>query len=122
MPESVRFWKRKIEEMDEDNTFAVGLIYGPSGCGKSSLVKAGLLHRLSENVVTVYVEASAQETENLLLKGLRKRGEGELRGIGAPVPGVNPFSRTEMGLRETLSALRRGQGVASGKKVLIILD
>ena len=43
LPDSIRFWKTRIEETDPENTFAVGLIYGPSGCGKSSLVKAGLL-------------------------------------------------------------------------------
>src|SRR5262249_4939222 len=43
LPDSIRFWKTRIEETDPDNTFEVGLIYGPSGCGKSSLVKAGLL-------------------------------------------------------------------------------
>ena len=47
LPESIRFWKRKIEQIDPDLTFRVGLIYGPSGCGKSSLVKAGLLPRLA---------------------------------------------------------------------------
>ena len=47
LPDSIRFWKRRIEEPDADKTFGVGLIYGPSGCGKSSLVKAGLLPRLS---------------------------------------------------------------------------
>ena len=48
LPDSIRFWKTRIEETDPDKTFAVGLIYGPSGCGKSSLVKAGLLPRLGE--------------------------------------------------------------------------
>src|SRR5207244_3406292 len=47
LPDSIRFWKGRIEETDADNTFAVGLIYGPSGCGKSSLVKPGLLPRPS---------------------------------------------------------------------------
>ena len=47
LPDSIRFWKTRVEETDADNTFSVGLIYGPSGCGKSSLVKAGLLPRLS---------------------------------------------------------------------------
>ena len=41
LPDSIRFWKRKIEQIDPDLTFKVGLIYGPSGCGKSSMVKAG---------------------------------------------------------------------------------
>ena len=49
LPDSIRFWKTRIEETDADNTFAVGLIYGPSGCGKSSLVKAGLLPRLAKS-------------------------------------------------------------------------
>ena len=63
LPDSIRFWKTRIEETDADNTFAVGLIYGPSGCGKSSLVKAGLLPRLADDVIAVYVEATAEETE-----------------------------------------------------------
>ena len=48
LPESLRFWKTRIESTDADSTFRVGLIYGPSGSGKSSLVKAGLLPRLSQ--------------------------------------------------------------------------
>src|SRR5204862_4129561 len=67
LPDSIRFWKTRIEEMDPDNTFSVGLIYGPSGCGKSSLVKAGLLPRLSDNAIAVYVEATVEETEARLL-------------------------------------------------------
>ena len=58
LPDSLRFWKTRIEETDAGATFTVGLIYGPSGCGKSSLVKAGLLPRLSTDVIAVYVEAS----------------------------------------------------------------
>jgi serine/threonine protein kinase len=73
LPESIRFWKSRIEATDPDETFAVGLLYGPSGCGKSSLVRAGLLPRLSAGVIAVYVEATADETETRLLNGLRKR-------------------------------------------------
>jgi serine/threonine protein kinase len=53
LPDSLRFWKSRIETTDTDNTSAVGLIYGPSGCGKSSLVKAGLLPRLAQSVTVV---------------------------------------------------------------------
>jgi serine/threonine protein kinase len=60
LPESIRFWKTNIEETAPESTFTVGLIYGPSGCGKSSLVKAGLLPRLSEKVLPVYIEATAE--------------------------------------------------------------
>ncbi|HKB36043.1 MAG TPA: ATP-binding protein, partial [Gemmataceae bacterium] len=107
LPDSLRFWKTRIEEMDAENTFAVGLLYGPSGCGKSSLVKAGLLPRLSDDVIAVYVEATAEETETRLLNGLRKQ-----------CPGLP----SNLGLKETLAALRRGQGIPVGKKVLIVLD
>ena len=107
LPDSLRFWKTRIEETDADNTFSVGLIYGPSGCGKSSLVKAGLLPRLSDDVIAVYVEATAEETETRLLNGLRKRC---------------PALPDNLSLKETLAALRRGQGIPVGKKVVIVLD
>jgi serine/threonine protein kinase/formylglycine-generating enzyme required for sulfatase activity len=107
LPDSIRFWKARVEETDADSTFTVGLIYGPSGCGKSSLVKAGLLPRLSDDVVAVYVEATAEGTEARLLSGLRKRC---------------PALPADLGLKETLTALRRGQGAPAGKKVLIVLD
>ena len=73
LPDSIRFWKSKVEEPDADKTFAVGLLYGPSGCGKSSLVKAGLLPRLADHVLPVYLEATPDDTESRLLHGLRKR-------------------------------------------------
>ncbi len=107
LPDVIRFWKTRVEETDPDDTTAVGLIYGPSGCGKSSLVKAGLLPRLADHVTTVYIEATAGDTETRLLNGLRKR---------FPAPAA------PSGLTETLGALRRGQGVPEGKKVLIVLD
>jgi serine/threonine protein kinase/formylglycine-generating enzyme required for sulfatase activity len=107
LPDSIRFWKTLIEETDADKTFCVGLVYGPSGCGKSSLVKAGLLPRLSQDVITVYVEATGQETELRLLNGLRKH-----------CPGLPQ----DLGVKEMLAALRRGEGVAAGTKLLIVLD
>ena len=70
LPESLRFWKSRIEQTDADKTFRVGLIYGPSGCGKSSLVKAGLLPRLANHVRTAYLETTAEGTESRLLRGL----------------------------------------------------
>jgi serine/threonine protein kinase len=105
LPDSIRFWKIRIEETDADNTFSVGLIYGPSGCGKSSLVKAGLLPRLSQEIRVVYVEATANETEMRLLKGLRKHC------LELPA---------DLGLLEMLTRLRRG--AANGQKTLIVLD
>jgi serine/threonine protein kinase/formylglycine-generating enzyme required for sulfatase activity len=107
LPDSIRFWKSRIEESNPDSTFSVGLIYGPSGCGKSSLVKAGLLPRLAKSVLAVYVEATADETESRLLKGLRRQV---------------PTLPCNLGLMESLTALRRGRFLESGQKVLIVLD
>jgi serine/threonine protein kinase/formylglycine-generating enzyme required for sulfatase activity len=107
LPDSIRFWKARIEETDADNTFSVGLIYGPSGCGKSSLVKAGLLPRLANDVIPIYCEATALDTETRLLHGLRKR-----------------FATwtANQDLRDVVTALRRGRGLPATKKVLIVID
>ena len=107
LPEGLRFWKSRIESTDADTTFRVGLIYGPSGCGKSSLVKAGLLPRLSKDVLPVYIEATPVETEARLLKGLRK---------------VCPDLAADAELVDVLSALRRGRVLRPGQKVLLVLD
>jgi hypothetical protein len=70
-------------------------------------VKAGLLPRLADSVLAVYVEATADETEARLLRGLRKQCP-ELLG--------------SLGLKESVTAIRRGHGLPEGKKLLIVLD
>ncbi len=107
LPDSIRFWKSRVEQEDPDKTFSVGLIYGPSGCGKSSLMQAGLLPRLSTNVTAIYIESTANETETRLLKGLRKRCP--------TLPG-------HFDLRESLANLRKGKFLPHGKKILIVID
>src|SRR5262249_31025350 len=107
LPDILRFWKTRIEEVDADKTFSVGLIYGPSGCGKSSLVKAGLLPRLAKHVVTVYVETTPEGTENRLLKGLRK---------------VLPDLPSGFELVDLLAAVRKGRVLRAGQKILLVLD
>ncbi len=107
LPESIRFWKGRIETREADSAFTVGLIYGPSGCGKSSLVKAGLLPRLTRSVRAVYVEATGVETEARLLKGLRRQ--------------VTDLP-SRLGLVEALAALRRGRFLEPDQKVLLVLD
>jgi hypothetical protein len=107
IPESVRFWKTRIEETDPDGTFTVGLIYGPSGCGKSSLVKAGLLPLLSDQVISVYLEATGDQTESRVLKRLQRRFSG--------LP-------ADASLAQTLSALRQNPDITAGKKLLIVID
>jgi serine/threonine protein kinase len=107
LPESVRFWKQRIEQVDADKTFRVGLIYGPSGCGKSSLIKAGLLPRVGEHILPVYVEATAEETEARLLKGMRKACHELPPGSG---------------LIDTLAQLRRGRILPPERKMLLVVD
>jgi len=107
LPESIRFWKKKIEQIDADLTFKVALIYGPSGCGKSSLIKAGLLPRLGEHILPVYIEATAEDTEGRLLKGLRK---------------TCPELPRRLGLVDTLAQLRRGRILPPERKVLLVVD
>jgi eukaryotic-like serine/threonine-protein kinase len=106
LPESLRFWKNRIEARD-DPTFTVGVIYGPSGCGKSSLMKAGLLPRLARRIIPVNIEATLEETETKLLNTLRRRVPG--------LPGDRDLTRS-------LAALRQGAGLRSDQKVLIVLD
>ena len=103
LPESIAFWKKRIEQRDPDQTFTVGLLYGPSGCGKSSLVKAGLIPNLSSEVIAIYVEATPEETESRLLRQLHKR---------------IPDLPTELGLAETVDRIRRSEG----PKVVLIVD
>ena len=105
LPESVHFWKLRIERMDPDKTFRVGYIFGPSGCGKSSLVKAGLLPRLSKPIISIYIEATGEDTEARLLKGLRKQ---------------YPNLPADLDLRTALVAARERIRVGSNKILLVI--
>lgn len=107
LPDSIRFWKSRLENLDAASTFAVGLIYGPSGCGKSSLTRAGLVPRLATAVSAVAVEATPSDTETRLLHGLRRR--------------VTALPR-DLGLVESVAALRQGLFLESGCKVLLVLD
>jgi formylglycine-generating enzyme required for sulfatase activity len=107
LPESIRFWKTRLESVDPDQSFRVGVLYGPSGCGKSSLVKAGLLPRLAANVIPVYVESTPDDLEARLLSALRRRCPG--------LPNTP-------GLAETLALLRRGRGPVPGTRIVLVLD
>ncbi len=66
-----------------------------------------MLPRLSTDVVVVYVEATGVDTETRLLSGIRKRF---------------PELASDLGLAQTLTALRREEPGATGKKLLIVLD
>ncbi len=71
------------------------------------MIKAGLLPRLGKNVLPVYVEATPEDTEARLQKGLRK---------------VCPDLPAEWSLIDILTALRRGRVIRPGQKVLLVID
>ena len=107
IPDIIRIMKERIESRTPDDTFSVGCIYGPSGCGKSSLVKAGLLPRLAPTIVLIFIEASGDDTESLLLERLQARFPQIPEGCS---------------LTSALTMLRRGSLVPEGGKVLIVID
>ncbi len=107
LPESIRQWKSRIEDPDPTGTFAVGLIYGPSGCGKSSLVRAGLLPRLSPRIRSIYVQASADDTEQRIRNRLTHQF---------------PHLDREQDLAESFATLRHGHGMGSNERLLLVID
>ncbi len=106
LPKRIRFWKTQCEKTDPEDTFPVGLMYGPSGCGKSSLVKAGLLPRLSSDLIPLYMEATADDTEAELVRRLRKQC---------------PDLPSGLKLKQLIAHLRTSGGYR-GRKVLLVLD
>ncbi len=107
VPDVIRGWKCRIEERDLSRAFAVGVLYGPSGSGKSSLVKAGLIPRLSRHVCAIYVPASRSGTE-VRIRAALDREVGNL-----PTGG-------ELDL--AIAALRERGAGQRGSKVLLVLD
>jgi serine/threonine protein kinase/formylglycine-generating enzyme required for sulfatase activity len=107
LPDSLRFWKMRIEATDADKTFRVGIMYGPSGCGKSSLVKAGLLPLVAKLVSPIYVEATGADTEARLLRGVLKSF---------------PRIAADSSLVDAFAYLRRGKCLRAERKALIVLD
>ena len=67
IPESLSFWKRRIESDDPSDVFRVGVIYGSSGSGKSSFMRAGLLPLLDRSIEPIVLDASIDRTERELL-------------------------------------------------------
>lgn len=104
LPESIDFWKRRIETMNPEESFRVGVLYGPSGCGKSSLAKAGLLPHLADHISAVYVESTQDDTEERLLAALQERC---------------PDLAGPSNLQATLA---RKAEIPEGAKVCIVLD
>ena len=107
LPESVEFWRSRIEGQSGEECFRVGLLFGPSGGGKTSLIRAGLLPVLSERISLEHIEATTDGTEATLLKRLQKRSPGLSEGLG---------------LASMLIAARKGVTLLGGKKLLVVID
>ena len=107
LPESLRFWKSRIEETNGGCAFSVGVLCGPSGSGKSSLILAGLLPSLADGVTSIHVAATGNNTEAVLATKLKELTNGP--------PG-------QVTLPDLVSNLRRTRSAAKKRKVLIVLD
>src|SRR6516225_6406023 len=108
LPESIRFWKARIEAMEGDKAFSVGLLYGPSGGGKSSFVRAGLLPNLErERVRSVYLETTPQGTEARLLAELFQ---------------AVPLLPRQVDLPDAIAILRGDLAIRPREKLLLVLD
>ena len=106
IPESVQFWNDRISG-NELEPLNVGLIYGPSGCGKSSFIRAGLLPTLPGRVNPVYLESTPKNTEARLVRQIAHR--------------INTVDESKT-LTEVLRQFRRGEHLADGDSLLIVLD
>jgi formylglycine-generating enzyme required for sulfatase activity len=117
LPQSVRFWKDRMEAT-KGLPFRIGILYGPSGCGKSSLVKAGLLPLLSASkVVAIHLEATPDETEVRLLKKLRE----SLKKLKKSIPNI-PGLADDLDLTESIRSLHQRPALSGNRKVVLVID
>lgn len=107
LPLNVLFWKRRIESFSPELTFSVGILYGPSGSGKSSFVKAGVVPRLAEHVIPVYVEATSRDTEVRILKALRRHFDDIPQDLALP---------------DVFRLLREREWNPENSKIVLVLD
>ena len=108
LPDSIRFWKTRIETDRPRHDVQGRADLRSLGLRQVVAGQGGLLPRLGKHVLPVYIEATPEETEARLLKGLRKA-----------CPDLSP--RTGPGrfageLAAGVACLR------SGQKVLLVLD
>ena len=108
LPESVRFWKDRVEAVERERAFSVGVLYGPTGGGKSSFVRAGLFPTLDRGLVRpIYLEATPAGTESRLLAELRHD---------------EPTLSSDADLSGAIAALRDVRMCQPPKKRLLVID
>lgn len=106
LPDSIQFWKSRIETTDEV-IFSIGLIYGPSGSGKSSLLRAGLLPRLSDRVLAFHVDCAAGDVEQRIVDTVEEKLGRDRRADHLP---------------ELVAEVQQEKALGPGRKLLIVLD
>ena len=104
-PDCIDFWKKRIERPELSQP--VGLILGPSGSGKSSMVHAGLIPSLNDQIEVVSVNATLADTEVRLLKGLRSKFPELPNDVSLPV---------------AIAGLRERRWISEDRRLLIVLD
>lgn len=104
IPDSVWFWKLRIESHDAEQAFRVGLLVGESGSGKSSMIRAGVLPVL-KGVDTIVLESRPAD----LAERLRKRLE--------QVADIGPLGDD---VQQALVSVR--DRMPDDRKLLIVLD
>lgn len=109
IPEVIRFWKSFIEPNHKEPSPPVGVLYGPSGCGKSSLVRAGIMPRLSSRVNAIYVEATAADTEQAIVDLINQQID---------IPAQSPNRPVGENLVQSFAWLRRN----AERKTVIFID
>ncbi|WP_168221705.1 bifunctional serine/threonine-protein kinase/formylglycine-generating enzyme family protein [Aquisphaera giovannonii] len=108
LPESIRFWKLRIEGEEASRPFSVGVLFGPSGGGKSSFIRAGLLPLRDRRIVEpVVLDATPCGLEDRLL--------AELRLLAPQLP-------ADVDIADAIGIIRDDQAVRPRKKILLVLD
>ena len=106
-PDCVTFWTNRITNRNPTETFRVGVLLGPSGSGKSSMIRAGVLPLVKNEVQSIYVEAKPELLEANLMKQLQHALPSRLVGNS---------------LRETLILFRQHNREQPGKKLVLVID
>jgi serine/threonine protein kinase/formylglycine-generating enzyme required for sulfatase activity len=107
VPDSISFWVSRILSRNPAEAFRVGVLLGPSGSGKSSLMRAGVLPIVGDQVTTIFVEAKPDQLEDNLFQQIRRA----MRRV------ANANS-----LRECLIQARQNGSDRRGNKLLLIID
>ena len=107
IPDSISFWVSRILSRNPVEAFRVGVLLGPSGSGKSSLMRAGVLPVVGDQVTTIFVEAKPDQLEDNLLKQIRRE---------------MPKVANANSLRECLIQSRQNGNERRGNKLLLVID